>query len=180
MNLLEETQALHSKVAEWTADSEWVLLTRYDLLRKKPIERWYRWIRNLLARLRLTPLHVTKDSWLPTLKHAQIDCDYTILLIWAVGVGRDELRQDCEGFEKWLEDIPELVPVLITDVADFAYFSRLKWLVEYVPNLRGEGPSYSERKQRYLAWRYRDALVVPVSAGNASAEEWIELMELNS
>ncbi|MCP3669842.1 MAG: hypothetical protein GY814_05325 [Gammaproteobacteria bacterium] len=182
MSLVEETHELRSKLTAWATDPEWLLLIRYDLRRNKPphslVERWYQWMRNVLARLRVMPPYVTEYSWLPTLKHAQVDGDYTILLIWAVDVERDELRLDCEGFIKHLEDTSGLVPVLVTNTADFAYFSRLKWLVEYVPSLRGEGSDFDVRKQHYLAWRYSDALVVPVSAGRASTTEWRELLEM--
>lgn len=100
-----------------------------------------------------------------------------VLLIWALGVKRDELQHACEGFAVHLKDMSSLVPVLVTDVADFAYFSRLGWLVEYLPGLIGEGQSYQVRKQRYLAWRYRNALVVHASAGLTSEGEWKILME---
>jgi hypothetical protein len=61
--------------------------------------------------------------------------------------------------------LPGFVPVLVTNVADFAFFSRLGWLVEYVPALSAPAGGYAERKQRHLAWRYRDAPALPVSAG---------------
>jgi hypothetical protein len=99
------------------------------------------------------------------------------LLIWAPEVERASLRQACEGFSRRLKGNFCLAPVLVTDVADFAYFPRLGWLVEYLPELSGEGQSYEERKRRYLAWRYRDALIVPLPAGLASETEWNALME---
>jgi hypothetical protein len=61
--------------------------------------------------------------------------------------------------------IPRFVPILVTDVPDFAFFSRLGWLVEYVPTLAPPAGDYAERKRRYLAWRYRDAPALPASAG---------------
>jgi hypothetical protein len=150
------------------------------LLLKKPPrslgDRLFRLARNAIARLGLVRPHVTRYLWLPALKHVQSNGDRRTLLIWALGVGREELRLACEDFARHLDDTSGLVPVLVTDVADFAHYSRLKWLVEYVPELSGAGPSYRERKQRYLAWRYRDALAVPVSAGNATTGEWHELM----
>jgi hypothetical protein len=68
------------------------------------------------------------------------------------------------------------VPVLVTDVADFAFFSRLGWLVEYVPALSTPADDYGERKRRYLAWRYRDAPALPVSAGLAEFAQVQELL----
>ncbi len=184
MSLLKETVALRENIAAWAADPEWSLLCRYDLLRQKPPlsfgDLWFRRAKKILARLGLVPPHLTKYSWLPTLKHTQPKGDSTVLLIWAVGIGQDDLRKACEGFLERTGAESCTVPVLVTDCADFAYFSRLQWLVEYVPALSGEGPSYCARKQHYLAWRYRDALVVPASAGRASETEWNEVMGLEN
>ncbi len=182
MSLVQETQVLREMLAAWAADPEWDLLCRYDLLRKKPPsllrDRWFLRIKKILAGFGLVRPHVTKYSWLPALKHAQPNGGSKILLIWAMGVERDDLRIACEGFIKRLDRISGIVPVLITDIADFAYFSRLQWLVEYVPTLSGEGVSYRTRKEHYLAWRYRNALVVPASVGNACEAEWNEVMEM--
>jgi len=38
--------------------------------------------------------------------------------------------------------------------------------------------SYPERKAAYLAWRYRDALVLPVSAGLADDSDWTMLLSM--
>ncbi len=180
MNLVQETYALRETLAAWAADPEWSLLCRYDLLREKPSSslgnRWFCRVKSMLARLGLVRPHVTKYSWLPTLKYAQPNGDFTTLLIWALGVKQEDLRAACEGFVKRLDAASGIVPVLVTDVPDFYYFSRLKWLIEYVPELSGDSPSYRDRKQHYLAWRYRDALVVPASVGSASETEWKEVM----
>jgi hypothetical protein len=66
--------------------------------------------------------------------------------------------------------------VLITPLSDFAFYSRLGWLVEYLPKL-GNDEAYRERKRRYLAWRYRDATALPLSAGLADAAEVVRLLE---
>ena len=68
------------------------------------------------------------------------------------------------------------IPALITNHADFAFYSRLGWLVEYLPNLRGVGEAYDDRKAQYLAWRYRDASVLPLSAGLLTDEQWSQLI----
>lgn len=179
---MQETHALRTKLAKWASDPEWSLLCRHDLLRDKPPhalgDRWFRRVKTMLAKLRLVRPHVTKYSWLPTLKHAQQHGNPPTLLIWALGVRQEDLRAACEGFIERLEATFGIVPVLVTDVPDFYYFSRLKWLIEYVPELSGVSPSYRERKQHYLAWRYRDALIVPVSAGSASETEWNEVMRM--
>ena len=183
MSIIEETRALRRELAALAAEPEWGLLARYDLLGKKPPQslqdRVSRLARRLLTVSGLAPPHVTKYPWVPTLKHATVVADAKALLIWAPGMGRNELRQACEGFSKRLKGNSSLAPVLVTDVADFTYYSRLGWLVEYLPELSGEGKSYQERKLRHLAWRYRDALIVPMTAGLASEAEWNALLEVS-
>jgi hypothetical protein len=160
------------------------LLTHYDLLRRKPPqslqEKLWRAARQWLAAAKLRPPHVTKYPWLPGLKHAATTEHAKVLLIWAFGAQRDELRRACEGFTQRLKGQNDFVPVLVTNVADFAWFSRLGWLVEYLPELGGKGRSYQERKRAYLAWRYRDANIVPMSAGLASEGEWQVLLEMRN
>ncbi|WP_160810374.1 hypothetical protein [Nitrosomonas sp. HPC101] len=158
-----------------------VFLARHDLLIDKPPKGvggrlWY-WLRRSLVLMRLMPPHVVRRAWLPTLKHGSADENARVLLIWALGMERDELRRAREGFSLYLQDMSSLAPVLVTDVADFAYFSRLGWLVEYLPELEGEGTSYQERKRDYLAWRYRDAVVFPAAAGLLDKESWSRLLQ---
>lgn len=67
-------------------------------------------------------------------------------------VEREKIQRACEDFSLRLRDISSLAPVLVTtDVADFAYFSRLGWLVEYLPNWKASGRNYRHQKLRYLA-----------------------------
>lgn len=91
---------------------------------------------------------------------------------------RDSLRNACLGFQQFLVSRQNLAPVLVTDVADFAWFSRLGWMVEYLPELEGGGMLYQERKRDYLAWRYRDTLVVPGAAGLLDEEGWNRLLKM--
>lgn len=179
MGIIEETFALRQELAR--VRPEWALLARYDVLSGKPPacfhDRVYGQVRKLLASTGAFPPKVTKYSWRPALKHAFLAADAKPLLIWAPGLERARLRQACEGLSRRLRGHSSLAPVLVTDVADFAYFSRLGWLVEYLPEFTGEGPSYRERKQHYLAWRYRNALIVPASVGWASDAQWTALME---
>lgn len=185
MNIIEETDTLRKTLAAWAKTPEWALLSRYDLLRSKPSlplrDRALRFVKWLLASAKLTSPHVTSYRWSSALKHTPIMVEARTLLIWALGAEHDELRQACEILSKRLRDCsPPLLPVLVTDVADFAYFSRLGWLVEYLPELSGGGQSYRARKQHYLAWRYRDALVVPITANSASTSEWNVLLEIKT
>ena len=74
------------------------------------------------------------------------------------------------GIATRLGEHHRLAPVLVTDVADFAHFSRLGWLVEYLPRFHGDAQAqaYRQHKQAYLAWRYRDACIVQFRVGLAS------------
>lgn len=107
------------------------------------------------------------EPWLPALKHFRGGEDMRPLVIWALNADRDSLRAACKGFAALQAELPGFVPVLITDVADFAFFSRLGWLVEYVPAFSAPAGGYAERKLRYLASRYKDAPALPISVGLA-------------
>jgi hypothetical protein len=100
--------------------------------------------------------------WLAALKSSSRSDDAQPLVIWAIGAERDMLRRACLRFDELLADLPEHAPVLVTDVADFAFYSRLGWLVEYVPAFAPPAEGYARRKQQYLAWRYHDAAAVPI------------------
>ena len=80
-----------------------------------------------------------------------------------MGIERDDLRSACDRLRGLLVRSPGRAPILLTDVADFAFFSRLSWLVEYVPSLSTPGDEYGGHKLRYLAWRYRDVPAMPVT-----------------
>jgi hypothetical protein len=182
VSVIAEAKALRRQLKARAANPEWDLLTRYDLLGKKPPsrlkERVWRRVRHLLASIGMISPHVTKYPWIPTLKHRPVSANVKTVLIWALGADREQLRAACEGFSSKLHGCDDLAPVLVTDIADFALYSRLGWLVEYVPSLSGEGPSLQQRKQAYLAWRYRDACIVPLSAGLASLREWNALRKM--
>lgn len=176
MTLAQEAEALHARLKEWANAPEWALLVRYELLPQKPSPLWQRRVSQKVGRLLrvlgLSRSRYLAQPWHAGLKHGQCSPRATPLLIWSEGHERQFVRDACEGMKQLLDGCPELVPVLVTDVADFAYYSRLGWLVEYLPELSGTGTSYRDRKRRYLAWRYRHALAVPLSAGLASEAEW--------
>ena len=183
MSVIVEAKALRRQLKALAAKPEWDLLRRHDLLVKKSPSSWqeraWRCVRHLLASVGLISPHITPYSWLPTLKHRPVSADVKTVMIWALGADRDQLRTACESFSKKLQGDDGLAPVLVTDIADFAFYSRLGWLVEYLRELSGEGPSLQQRKQAYLAWRYRDACIVPLSAGLASEPEWRALLKLS-
>lgn len=177
---VEETRVLRQELAGLATRPVGDFLVRYDLLSKKsPSTLWGRVdsaAQRLLAKIGILPSNINQYKWLPALKHNVFVPGAKTLLIWAVGAERDPLRNACLGFQQLLTDRQDLVPVLVADVADFAWFSRLGWLVEYLPKLDGEGQSYQEKKRNYLAWRYRDAIVVPAAAGLLDEEHWNRLL----
>ncbi|MGF6572917.1 hypothetical protein ABH945_005038 [Paraburkholderia sp. GAS333] len=183
MSVITEANALRRELKSLAAQPEWALLTRYDLLADKPPlssrERVWRDFRRCLAAMGMMPPQVTPYPWLSTLKHRSASSDLTTVMIWALGADRPGVRTACEGFSTRLKDAGHLAPVLVTDISDFGFYSRLGWLVEYLPNLSGAGPSLLQRKQAYLAWRYRDACIMPLSAGLASESEWNALLKLS-
>jgi hypothetical protein len=183
LSVIAEAKALRRELEARAAKPDWNLLTSYDLLRKKAPsslrERVWRRVRHLLASIKLISPHVTQYPWLPTLKHRPISGNVRTVMIWALGADRHQLRAACEGFSKKLQGSDNLAPVLVTDIADFAFYSRLGWLVEYVPSLSGEGPLLQQRKPAYLAWRYRDACILPLSAGLVGDREWRALLNLS-
>jgi hypothetical protein len=183
MRLTEETRVLRARLNEWAQKPEWSLLVNYELPQKPAVE-WRRRMRQRGARmlrvLGLSRSFYLNQSWQTGLKHAGHAAEARTLLIWGEGHEREFVRKACEGLKQSLQARPEFIPVLVTDVADFAFFSRLGWLVEYLPGLGQEVGSYRDRKRRYLAWRYRHALALPLSAGLGCRAEWDEVLESGS
>jgi hypothetical protein len=167
--LREEIEGLRQGLKELSGEAEFDLARRYTL-RLPPRERvgLYRRLR-MAAGLVLRRLGLRRtrqlEPWLPGLNHVEFNEGARPFVIWALDTDRETLRAACRGFETLHATAPDFVPVLVTDIADFAFFSRLGWLVEYVPAMSAPAGSYAERKRRYLAWRYRDAPALPVSAG---------------
>lgn len=169
MSLRAEIEALREDLSRLAGASDPELVRRYAL-RPLPGERpsRYRRFRKALGRiLRRAGLRPTSpiEPWLPGLKHVESSDGAKVVVIWSLRTDRDTLRAACRGFQSLQAASPGWIPVLVTDVPDFAFFSRLGWLVEYIPALSAPADGYAVRKQRYLAWRYRDAPVLPVSVG---------------
>lgn len=174
MNVSAEVESLRQRLKQLTEEYDTGLSQRYALqfwtpeklslyrrLRKNAgrLLRWLGLIRPPPARPPTPP-----KPWLTELNHVEYGNAARPLLIWAVGIDRDELRSACDRIRKLQTASPGWAPVLVTDVADFAFFSRLNWLVEYVPSLSAPANGYAERKLRYLAWRYRDVEALPITA----------------
>ncbi len=170
MTIDAETKQLRAQLEKLAREAEIGLVQRYALRIPLPQRlSLYRRARRFAGRI-LRRLGFLIEPWSPRLRHFECSDGAKTVLIWALGTDRETLRRACSGFATYLRDRPDRIPVLVTDVADFAYFSRLGWLVEYVPALTAPAGAYAERKRRYLAWRYRDALVLPVTAGLAGLD----------
>lgn len=180
MRLRAEITSLRQDLQRLSGKPEVKLARRYGRLRPLRRVSLYRRLRaaagKILRRMGLRPPAPPPEPWRPDLRHGRHTEEAKPLLIWALGTDRDTLRAACRGFEKLHPALPEFAPVLVTDVADFAFFSRLGWLVEYVPALSAPADAYAERKRRYLAWRYRDAPALPVSAGLSEGVRREELL----
>lgn len=169
MTLQDETRKLRLYLGQLYGEEETALVDRYDPPPVPPAKmRIYRRYRAFVGR-QLRALGLRKvtppEPWRAGLKHRDVDDDARPLLIWAVGQEQQAIRAACDGFRSWLEGRRDIAPVLVTDVADFAYYSRLGWLVEYLPEFSSPADNYAARKRRYIAWRYRGAPALPLSAG---------------
>jgi hypothetical protein len=171
MSLRVEIEALRSELANLAAEVDTGLTQRYALWhppgqRRTLYRRFRKALGRLLRRLHLRPTQPL-EPWEPGLNYVEHSNGARALLVWAQGTDPEQLRDACRGVERLLDDLPGWAPVLVTDVADFAFYSRLGWLVEYLPALSRPADGYRERKRRYLASRYRDAPALPVSVGLA-------------
>lgn len=150
------------------------LVSKYEILPRPvlltvrsgvPLQtRVYRWFRDCLLRLRLIKPSQTALAWSPKLKHVPVDDDARVVILWAVGqCDKETLRLELAAVLERLKSQGGglgVLGVLLTNVPDFAFYSRLGWLVEYLPAESEVFGSYSQKKLRYLAWRYKHAEVV--------------------
>jgi hypothetical protein len=167
----EDITALRKELDQLASEADTGMARRYALWhppgqRRTLYRRFRKSLGRLLRRLRLRPTQPV-EPWLPVLRHAEQSDGARALVVWALDTDPERLREACRGIERLLEALPGWAPVLVTDVADFTFYSRLGWLVEYVPTLSAPAGAYRERKRRYLAWRYREAPSLPVSVGLA-------------
>ncbi|MGH8167018.1 MAG: hypothetical protein ACREQ1_07250, partial [Woeseiaceae bacterium] len=172
MSLEEEIEALRRHLDQLASCADDELIDRYELKRPPMPPGLYwrsRWLAGLILRwLRSMPIG-RPNPWPVSLEQSAARANARPLLIWAVGGDRDTLRDACREFASLADALQGFAPVLVTDVADFAFFSRLGWLVEYLPRLTGQGEPYEARKMRFLARLYHGAPVLPLSAGSAPA-----------
>lgn len=157
----QKSKALPSSVV-----SNYEILPRPILLSARsgvPLKtRILRWFRDLLVGLKLDKPGQFGSAWSPRLKHVPAAQDAKVVLFWAVGeYEKQDLRLALAGQLERFKSQGGGLGVLVTNIPDFAFYSRLGWLVEYLPTLSGTHESYAQEKLRYLAWRYRGADVVP-------------------
>ena len=178
MSLRAEMETLRQRLDDLARAEDDSFTTRYAL-RRPPLPPGLYWqLRALAGRVlrRLEAMGILRpDPWPASLRQAATRPGAKPFLIWAIGTERDTLRKACSGFSRLQGSLPGFAPVLVTDVADFAFFSRLGWLIEYLPRLSGQGEPYEERKARLLARLYSGAPVVPVRAGLESGSQAEEL-----
>jgi hypothetical protein len=115
---------------------------------------------------------VPQGEWPVVLKHAERSEEGLVIVLWALGSTSEEICRVCDEIVR-LSGAAQFTPVLLTDVANFAYYARLGWLVEYLPSWTGPAAYHREQKLGYLAWRYRNARVVPLSAGASTLLELV-------
>lgn len=174
---------LRRQLAEMAMEPDDDLAERYTMHRPSRPAGFYwqlRWFAGRILRLLQKTGILTSNAWPVSLKHGKFRKNARPLVIWAIGADSQELRESCEKISVVLESTPELAPVLVTDVPDFTFYSRLGWLIEYVPSVKGCGEAFERRKARYLARLYHDAAILPLPAcplGDVAPEDiqqWIE------
>jgi hypothetical protein len=170
MSLRLELESLQNHLDELACprEEDAAVSARYTLRRSpRPVGLYWqlRWLVGQLLRALEKMRILRADPWPAALRQAATGPGAKPLLIWAIGIDRDKLRAACSGISTLQKSIHNYAPVLVTDIADFSFFSRLGWLVEYLPRLTGDGEAYDQRKLRFLARLYRDAPVLPVRAG---------------
>ncbi len=122
----------------------------------------FRWLRDVLVGFGVIKPGEFGTAWSPKLKHVPVEPKAKVVLFWAVGAyDKQDLRLALASQLERFKLQGGGLGVLVTNVPDFAFYSRLGWLVEYLPELSGTHESYAHERLRYLAWRYRGANVVP-------------------
>lgn len=173
MDLIGELDALRREIDQLANECGTELEARYALQRprKPPGVYWQiRWLAGKVLRTLRSLVRKEADAWPAALKHSGRDRSSKPVVVWALGFNPEQLRQACAGIDGLLRDLPGVAPVLVTDIADFAHYSRICWLVEYVPDIRGTG-SFALRKSQYLARLYKDAPVLPAGYGLCQTAE---------
>jgi len=164
--VLASIRGLRAYLDELASVPDDELTTRYALRRHPWPNGLYLKARRIAAELQAwfdaLPV-VGREAWPASLRHAPLRRSAPPLLVWGIGMERSTLRRACAALAKH-PSFTGFAPVLVTDVADFAFFSRLAWLIEFVTPLSGEGECYALRKTQRIAKLYRGAPALPASA----------------
>lgn len=148
------------------------LVSKYEIL-PRPVflnarsgvplkNRVFRWLRDVLVALRLIKPGQFGCAWSPKLKHVPVEEGAKVVIFLAVGAyDKQDLRLELAAQLERFKSQGGGLGVLVTNVPDFSFYSRLGWLVEFLPTLPGDREAYLQQKLCYLAWRYRGADVVP-------------------
>lgn len=181
--LIRKAELLRRQLDDLAADVEDEFLERYELKRPPAPPGLYwkaRWVVGKSLRWLQTTGIRWSEPWPIALRQSRRETNAKPLLLWAIGEDREALRSACRYLSIVLELSPKIAPVLITDVSDFSFFSRLGWLVEYVPKLSGKGVPYDERKLKFLVRLYKDAPVLPVMSLQEDCvgelPRWLEML----
>ncbi len=177
MSVHDEAMSLREAFRVLSADMDKSVLLRYSLPQHGMWRRSLQKCATVLSERGLKLGYVPRHVWPAGLKHGLSGAGRRTLLVWAPGVevmhgSSLDVREVCLGFGRLLENTSEFVPVLVTDKPEFAFYSRLGWLVEFLPTLSADAQAYRDDKLRYLAWRYRDAVLVPAVAAFVSESDW--------
>lgn len=154
-------------------------LAKYELSWPPMPPGWYwrmRWLASVILRWAESKKLRRRGPWPVRLRQADGIADARPLLFWAVGMTESQVPDICRSIALLQEMLPDSAPVIVTDLAAFAEFSRLRCLVEYLPKLAGVGQPYDVRKARMLARLYRGAPVLPIRAltvGDGEIVGWI-------
>jgi hypothetical protein len=176
---VNEFEALQQELSDLAASPQDGALDHYRMRKpeRPPGIYWQlRWLAGRAVRLLESAGIRNVDSWPANLKQAS--GGRKPLLLWALGADRMPLRENCSHLAGLLPALPDYSPVLVTDVADFGFFSRLGWLVEYLPDLSGPGESFQSRKAKFLLRLYGGAPVLPAVAEWQSVSETEQLQKL--
>ena len=186
MSHADELETLRTHLDTLSRDSADETLERYamDRPRRPPGLYWQlRWLAGRTIRWLQSLGVLYADPWPVALQHSGLPRSAKPILIWGVGADKADLRKACGQLSDFLDTLPGYAPVLVTDQPDFAFYSRLGWLVEYLPDVSGEGEAFAARKERFLARIYRGAPALPFRVGldlGSGAEElrqWLKARE---
>ena len=119
---------------------------------------------NIINILLLKNKYYFNITWNSGLKHYTGKSKHTILVVDNVN-DKEKIFKVCTNLKNIFLSLNETSIVLITNYADFHFYSRLGWMIEYLPSALPNSSLYIAQKKQYLAWRYKNSTVLPLSLG---------------